>query len=160
MKISAGIIPFRIIDNKLEFFLGHPGGPYWRNQDIYFFLKGGIEKNENLKEAAIREFEEESSIELSEDDKANMFYLGCVKQNSKKIVHAFGLYKNDIDCDKCHSNTCEVEYPSKSGNMITIPEMDKYQWFMADELKYITNEKHLVFYDRLKTYLIYGNYSE
>lgn len=146
MSISAGIIPYRYNENnEIEFFVGHPGGPFWKNSPYHAFLKGGIEDGEDTLTAALREFKEESGIDISD---APLIYLGSVKQNSKKTVYAYGAYF-DIDPDKCFSNECETEYPSKSGNLVKIPEIDKYTWLTYDELVKVTNEKHLPFYKKI-----------
>lgn len=146
MSVSAGIIPYRFNKNKeIEFFVGHPGGPYWKNDPYYAFLKGGLEDGENTLTAAIREFEEESGIKVPD---ISLINLGSVKQNSKKVVYAYGALF-DIDPDKCFSNECEVEHPSKSGQMIKIPEIDRYAWMTYSELSKITNEKHLPFYQKI-----------
>lgn len=146
MSISAGIIPYRFNKNEeIEFFVGHPGGPYWKNDPYYAFLKGGLEDGEDTLTAAIREFEEEAGIKVPD---VSLIFLGSVKQNSKKIVYAYGA-SFDIDPKKCFSNECEVEHPSHSGNKIKIPEIDKYAWMTFDELKKITNESHLQFYRKI-----------
>ena len=64
MSTSAGIIPYRINNGHIEFFVGHPGGPYWKNNPYYAFLKGGLEEGEDSFMAAIREFKEESGLSL------------------------------------------------------------------------------------------------
>lgn len=145
MNKSAGIIPYRIKNNRVEFFVGHPGGPLWQKQNYYAFLKGKIEEGEDSWIAASREFMEESGIELPLVDYIG---LGSIKQNSKKSVYAFAA-NFDIDTDKCFSNECEIEFPLKSGNKIKIPEIDKYAWFSYDELKEITNKHHLPFYESI-----------
>ena len=40
MKRSAGILPFKIVDNKLFVYLEHPGGPYWQDKDLWSVCKG------------------------------------------------------------------------------------------------------------------------
>lgn len=147
--VSAGIIPYRFINGEIEFFVGHPGGPYWKSNPYYAFLKGGIEDNEDSLMAAKREFEEESGIKLPDD--ITLISLGSVKQNSKKTVFAYGV-NFDIDAEKCYSNECQVEHPSKSGILITIPEIDKYAWFTIKELSEITNKNHLFFYQKIVDY--------
>lgn len=148
MSTSAGIIPYRVKDGHIEFFVGHPGGPYWKNNSYYAFLKGGLEEGENSLQAAIREFEEESGIPLPI---IPFISLGAVKQNSKKTVYAYGV-EYDIDPEKCFSNECEVEHPSNSGIKIKIPEIDKYAWMTFEELKEITNKNHLPFYKEIINY--------
>lgn len=148
MSTSAGIIPYRINNGHIEFFVGHPGSPYWKNNPYYAFLKGGLEEGEDSFMAAIREFKEESGLSLPS---VPFISLGAVKQNSKKTVYAYGVLF-DIDPEKCFSNECEVEHPSNSGIKIKIPEIDKYAWMTFDKLKEITNKNHLLFYKEIINY--------
>ena len=64
MKKSAGIIPYKIEDGNVKFFLGHPGG---MERPYYAYLKGEVKDGEPENEAAIREFCEESGVDLSFD---------------------------------------------------------------------------------------------
>lgn len=153
--VSAGIIPYRIRNDKIEFFVGHPGGPYWKNKPYFAFLKGGVESGEDCLEAALREFKEESGVSIPESKYSDIFFLDSVKQNSKKIVYAYAI-QFDIDPLKCFSNECEVEHPSKSGINIKIPEIDKYEWMSFEELKDITSESHLKLYELLIQKIING----
>lgn len=89
MSTSAGIIPYRINNGHIEFFVGHPGGPYWKNNPYYAFLKGGLEEGEDSFMAAIREFKEESGLSLPS---VPFISLGAVKQNSKKLFMLMGYY--------------------------------------------------------------------
>lgn len=160
MKYSAGIIPFKFDGDKLLFFLGHPGGDFWKNKDYWAYLKGCVEKDENWLTAAKREFEEESGISLKGINDKDFIPLGTAQQNSKKCVIAYGLEfspdddGSDIDPSKCYSNLCE--------DNIT-PEIDCYGWFTFDEVCKITNKSHIVFFERICNYLTrdteYDNYN-
>lgn len=48
----------------LEFFLAHPGGPFWANREdgAWTIPKGGVEAGEEILDAALREFQEETGI--------------------------------------------------------------------------------------------------
>ncbi len=141
MKRSAGIIPFRWNGENLEFFVGHPGGKYWEKKNYWAFLKGGIKNNENILQAALREFYEESGIFLnSEDNTLSFYYLGDNRQNKNKTVYAFGILYPNIDITKCKSNMADngLNY-----------EIDKYSWKTYEELKECTHSKHLPFYEKL-----------
>lgn len=142
MATSCGIIPYHLNDNgDLVFFVGHPGGIYNIHKDYWALLKGGCEEFDNdLKATAIREFEEESSMELTAKNKATLKYLGYVQQNPKKKVHAFSMYIKDIDCSKCHSNLCP--------DGVT-PEIDKYRWMTWEELEPRTHKTHKMFYEKI-----------
>lgn len=141
MEYSAGIIPFRRNEEgELEFFVGHPGGVGWQWRDYWAYLKGGVEENETWEETALREFKEESGLELKGITTKDLIPLGTSKQNKKKIVIAYGLYYPDIDTSKCFSNLVE------SG---THPEVDRYEWFTFDELKDKTHPMHIIFYEQI-----------
>lgn len=144
---SAGIIPYRIRENGIEFFVGHPGGPLWSNREYYALLKGHVEEGEEVFDAAMREFHEESGVMINKD-RSEFIDLGSVSQNSTKTVSAFGV-EYDIDETKCFSNTCDVEYPSKSGKIISVPEMDRYCWLTYDKIVNVTSKKHIPFYDKI-----------
>jgi predicted NUDIX family NTP pyrophosphohydrolase len=59
---SAGILLYRTVHARLEFFLVHPGGPFWARKDegAWSIPKGLIAEGEAPLEAAIREFTEET----------------------------------------------------------------------------------------------------
>ena len=65
-KTSAGLLPYRRRDGRLEVFLVHPGGPFWANKDTHAWsvAKGEVEADENLLDAAHREFLEETGLTL------------------------------------------------------------------------------------------------
>src|SRR5579863_5703463 len=61
LKISAGLVMYRIRGGQLEFLLVHPGGPFWAKKDAgaWFIPKGEVNPEEDLLAAAKREFAEE-----------------------------------------------------------------------------------------------------
>src|SRR5258708_35251289 len=61
-KQSAGILLYRILDKRPEFFLVHPGGPYWKNKEegSWTIPKGEFMADEEALQGAIREFREET----------------------------------------------------------------------------------------------------
>ena len=68
-KQSAGILLYRIDQNRLEIFLVHPGGPFWAKKDggAWSIPKGEFASDEDPLEAAKREFKEETGKQLSGD---------------------------------------------------------------------------------------------
>jgi 8-oxo-dGTP pyrophosphatase MutT (NUDIX family) len=66
-KRSAGLLPYRWRDGRLEVFLVHPGGPFWANKDVHAWsvAKGEVEQYEDLLAAARREFAEETGLTLA-----------------------------------------------------------------------------------------------
>jgi predicted NUDIX family NTP pyrophosphohydrolase len=127
-EISAGILPFRR-DGGLEVLLAHPGGPYWAKKDagVWTIPKGLVDPSEDLLTAALREFTEETGFVA----RALFIPLTPVKQKSGKIVHAFAC-EGEFDPDKLVCNTFEMEWPPRSGNRKSFPEIDRAAWFGID----------------------------
>lgn len=123
---SAGILLFRIKNEKLEVMLVHPGGPFWANKDdgVWSIPKGLPEDNENSLDTARREFKEETGFEVD----GEFIDLGALNQSSVKIVHVWALEK-DLDITNIVSNTVTYEWPKNSGKILEIPEADKAGWF-------------------------------
>jgi predicted NUDIX family NTP pyrophosphohydrolase len=65
-KQSAGILLYRKKDRIVEVFLVHPGGPFWKNKDdgSWMIPKGEIQEGEDAFDAALREFEQETSAPI------------------------------------------------------------------------------------------------
>ncbi len=83
-----------------EFFLVHPGGPFWKNKEIgsWSIPKGEIEENEDYLEAAKREMEEETGISISIPKEKFIDYQE-VKQNPGKIIYAWAA-EADFEADE------------------------------------------------------------
>jgi predicted NUDIX family NTP pyrophosphohydrolase len=126
-RISAGILLFRLVDNQLEFFLVHPGGPFFKNKDEghWTIPKGEPNMDEEISNCALREFREETGFSIS----GPMYELSPVKQKGGKIVHAWAM-KGNVDASRLISNMFELEWPPKSGRMQQFPEIDKASWFI------------------------------
>src|SRR5690242_3741827 len=138
-KQSAGLLMFRRDTAKLEVFLVHPGGPYWSKKDegAWTLPKGEYELGEEPLAAAQREFQEETSFVAH----APFIELGSVRQKSGKAVLAWAF---EGDCDPTHlvSNTCEIEWPPRSGKRIEIPEVDRGAWFsLAKAVTFVREEQ-------------------
>jgi predicted NUDIX family NTP pyrophosphohydrolase len=129
MKKSAGILIYRKKNGKIQIFLVHPGGPFWKNKDLnsWSIPKGEIENEEDLKNTAIREFEEETGIVLTDEDKEKIFYLGEMKSKNK-IVYVFALEKDLGDEIKIKSNLVKTEFGE-------FPEIDKGEYFDLEVAK-------------------------
>jgi len=126
-KLSAGILVYRMKDISLEFFLVHPGGPFWANKDSgsWSIPKGEYREGEDPLAAAKREFQEETGFDVP---KGNYIRLMPLKQPSGKVVSAWAA-EGDFDTGKLQSNTFKIEWPPKSGNEREFPEVDKAGWF-------------------------------
>jgi predicted NUDIX family NTP pyrophosphohydrolase len=63
-RVSAGLLMYRVHDELLQVLLAHPGGPYFRNKDdgAWTVPKGEPGPDEDLLDAARREFKEEAGI--------------------------------------------------------------------------------------------------
>jgi predicted NUDIX family NTP pyrophosphohydrolase len=110
----------------LEFFLAHPGGPFWANREegAWTIPKGGVEAGEEILDAARREFEEETGIVAA----GPFISLGSIRQRAGKVVHAWA-WEGDADPAAIVSNTMTTEWPRGSGRTITFPEVDRCAWF-------------------------------
>ena len=110
----------------------HPGGPYWAKKDLgaWSIPKGEIEENEDESEAAGREFEEETGIQLN----GELIPLKPIKQKTGKNVAAWAV-EQDIDASNIKSNHFEMEWPPRSGKYQQFPEMDRAGWFSVFDAK-------------------------
>jgi 8-oxo-dGTP pyrophosphatase MutT (NUDIX family) len=96
MKKSAGII---IILNNNKILLSHAPNSRW--EASFSFPKGGIEKNEKKKDAAIRELAEETSIvitkeQISNPDDAIIVNYTDRKGETYKRLYLYTVYIEDI----------------------------------------------------------------
>jgi predicted NUDIX family NTP pyrophosphohydrolase len=123
---SAGILMYRRAGSNLEVLLVHPGGPYWRKKDegAWSIPKGEMDEGEDAEVAARREFMEETGITLS----GLLDPLGDIRQRGGKRVIAFAI-EGDVDVQTIQSNTFEIEWPPKGGQMQSFPEIDRAEWF-------------------------------
>jgi predicted NUDIX family NTP pyrophosphohydrolase len=92
--------------------------------------KGVLEAGEDPPACAMREFEEE---------------LGCrppgtpqplcrIRQKGGKWVEAFAL-EGDLDPDQIVSNSFEMEWPPRSGQLQSFPEVDCAAWLTLAEAR-------------------------
>ena len=129
-KRSAGLIMYRKPKGEIEVFLVHPGGPFWANKDrgAWTLPKGEYSAEEEPLVAAQREFHEETSFV----PQGPFLELGSIRQRSGKIVSAWA-FEGDCVPDALISNTCEIEWPPRSGRRLEIPEIDRGRWFSMNE---------------------------
>ena len=124
LRTSAGLFLFRGGAENLEVLIGHPGGPYFKKKDegAWTVLKGEYDpETEDAREAARREFEEESGLTVPEGEWID---LGEITQKGGKRVRAFAV-RGDVDVGAVKSNLFEMEWPPKSGRMASFPEIDR-----------------------------------
>ena len=137
---SAGVVLYRRSDDTVQIMLVHPGGPFWANKDQHGWSipKGEFDPTaEDGRSAAWREFAEElgkpvpppgANANTSEAIELPTFRAG------RKTIHAW-LVDADFDTTEIASNTTEIEWPPRSGRMMTIPEVDRAEWFGLDEAR-------------------------
>jgi predicted NUDIX family NTP pyrophosphohydrolase len=145
---SAGILLYRRPSpDTVEVLLGHPGGPVWsrRDEGVWTVPKGEIEDGEDPWDVARREFEEETGHPPPDGEPID---LGEIKQKGGKLVVAWGL-AGDLDPANAHSNTFPFEWPPKTGRWITVPEIDRVDWFAPDEARRRIKDTQIPFIDRL-----------
>jgi predicted NUDIX family NTP pyrophosphohydrolase len=144
---SAGIVAFRTNRGRIEVLLVHPGGPFWRDKDLgaWSIPKGEFSPDEAAECAARREFKEELGVELT----SPLSSLGDVRQRGGKIVEAFAA-EVDVNVWTIQSNTFEIEWPPRSGQRQTFPEIDRAEWFDLTTARDKINEAQRTLLDRLE----------
>jgi predicted NUDIX family NTP pyrophosphohydrolase len=143
---SAGLLLFRRTSGRLEVFLAHPGGPFWKHKDegAWTIPKGLVDEGEALLDGARREFREETGIE----PEGPFLPLGDIRQKAGKRVHAWA-WEGDADASTVVSNVMRTEWPRGSGRMLTFPEVDRCAWFTPAEARVRINPAQAELIDRL-----------
>jgi predicted NUDIX family NTP pyrophosphohydrolase len=128
--------------------LVHPGGPAWSRRDAgaWSIPKGEYLDGEDPLSAARREFEEELGTPAPAGEAAD---LGEIRQRAGKRVRAWAL-PGDLDAGAIVSNTCELEWPPRSGRTIEIPEVDRAEWFSLETAREKINSGQAQLLDRLE----------
>lgn len=149
---SAGLLLHRRRSDALEVLLVHPGGPLWARRDAgaWSIPKGEHDPDEEPLAAARREFAEELGTPPPAGEAVD---LGEVRQKSGKWVRAWAL-AGDVDVTEIHSNTFEMQWPPRSGQLREFPEVDRAQWFALDQAREKINPAQAELLDRLQTYIL------
>jgi len=131
-KTSAGLLMYRRRRGVLEFFLVHPGGPFWVKRDVgsWSIPKGEYTSGEDPLEVAKREFQEETGFKAS----GEFISLTPQKQPSGKIITAWAS-EGDYNPSAIKSNTFLMEWPPRSGRQQEFPEVDRADWFSISVAK-------------------------
>jgi predicted NUDIX family NTP pyrophosphohydrolase len=129
----------------------HPGGPFWTRRDLgaWSIPKGEYASSDDPLAAARREFEEELGVAPPEGSGED---LGEIRQKSGKLVRAWAL-AGDLNAGEIVSNTCEVEWPPRSGQKIEVPEVDRAEWFSVVRAREKINPAQVALIDRLEQLL-------
>jgi predicted NUDIX family NTP pyrophosphohydrolase len=145
-KLSAGLLLFRQAVS-IEVLLVHPGGPFWAGKDngAWSIPKGEYESAEDALAAARREFAEELG---APPPSGSLIELGSIKLSSGKVVTGWAV-EGDFDPTTAVSNTFELIWPPKSGQVQTYPEVDRVDWFTVDIARRKLNRAQEPFLDRL-----------
>jgi predicted NUDIX family NTP pyrophosphohydrolase len=129
-RTSAGILLHRRGDTGREVLIGHMGGPFWARKDeaAWSLPKGEYGADEGAFDVALREFEEElgSPVPASE-----FVPLGEIRQSGGKVLTVWAA-EGDLDADATNSNTFELEWPPRSGQVQEFPEIDRAAWVTVD----------------------------
>jgi predicted NUDIX family NTP pyrophosphohydrolase len=147
-RTSAGILLWRMREDRLEVLLGHPGGPYFAGKDAdhWTVLKGEVDPGEDLQAVAGREFAEETGHRPPEGP---MIELGEIRQKSGKRVLAWAI-EGDLDTETAVSNTFEMEWPPRSGRIREFPEINRVALFDLGEARVKIKAAQAPFLDRLE----------
>ncbi|MDQ6618206.1 MAG: NUDIX domain-containing protein [Pseudomonadota bacterium] len=127
---SAGLLLYRRQNGTAEVLLVHPGGPFFLNKDAgaWSIPKGEYGDDEEGLDAARREFREETGMSVEGPFHA----LAPVRQAGGKVVLAWAV-PGDLDADAVRSNSFSLEWPPRSGQWQTFPEVDRAAWFNMGE---------------------------
>lgn len=142
LKISAGLLMYKLGEGGLEVLLAHPGGPLYQDKDIGYWgiPKGEVEDGESVIEAACREFREETGLASAVND---LVALGSVAEASGKTIYAWAF---PGDCDTAspiQSNLFAMEWPQGSGLIRFFPEVDRLKFFSLPQAwLYIEQPQH------------------
>jgi predicted NUDIX family NTP pyrophosphohydrolase len=141
---------YRWRGTSLEVLLAHPGGPYFVRKDegAWTLPKGQVEPGEEPLAAACREFNEETGFL----PRPPFMDLGEVRQKSGKRVRAWA-FEGDADTTLLVCNLFEIEWPPRSGQRRSFPEIDRAEWFAPEQARRRIMVAQAPFLDRLAALL-------
>lgn len=110
--------------------------------------KGMVEPGETPANAALREFEEEVGVRLT----TVPFFLCRVRQAGGKMVEAFAA-EGDLDAEAIKSIHFEIEWPPRSGERRSFPEVEEARWMTLPEARKLMLESQRPMLDALEEVL-------
>ena len=130
MPVSAGLLVHRTVAGEPQVLLAHPGGPLWRTRDLaaWSVPKGLVEPGEEPIAAALREFLEETGLDIQGDLRP----LAPIRQAGGKRVLCWAVEAN-LDLAAFRPGEFEMEWPPRSGRIGRFPEIDRLDYFAAGE---------------------------
>ena len=127
--------------------VAHPGGPFFANKDEGWWSipKGEPEQEEEIFDAALREFEEETGLK----PKGPYIELGNILQKNGKRVYAWAFEGAwpEGKIPKCNEIT--LEFPKGSGKSWTFPEIDRALMLPPAQARAKLRKEQTPFIDRL-----------
>lgn len=154
-RISAGLLLFQQAPH-LQVFVAHPGGPLFAHKDdgCWSIPKGEVQPGEDLLTTAIREFGEETGLQI--DPRSSFIPLGTIQQKGGKLVHAWAIEHDIPDGFVARSNLFSIEWPPGSGVVQEFPEIDRAQLLPIAEARRKLKESQRPLLDRLEQHLLSG----
>ncbi len=148
---SAGILPFRFRDGRLQVLLVHPGGPLWARRDAgaWSIPKGEVGGDDDPLGTALRELAEETGADREAIDRSALVELGAVTQKGGKRVIAWAA-ELELDASRIESNSFTLEWPPRSGRQQEFPEIDRAEWLDLEAGRVKLNPAQVVLLDRLE----------
>jgi len=148
---SAGLLMCRRREGAFEFFLVHPGGPFFakKTHGVWSIPKGEFAAGEDPLEAARREFLEETGQRPEQCGARELVALGSIRQAGGKVVEAWG-FEGDWPAGAVFaSNTFLLEWPPGSGRRREIPEVDEGRFFADAEARLRIKDTQIPLLDRM-----------
>lgn len=158
--VSAALIPYHIDgDQQMHLLMSVAGTVVKRKQQvldnkrIWVAVKGGydpVDDNDSVLNAALREWYEETHIDLNQLTATVDLALGSVTQYSGKNVFAFAARCNkmiDLQTIDWYSDTVTI-------NGTEIPETAHLRWMTIDQAQKMVYKPHLQLINRLHSYYV------
>ena len=146
-KKSGGLLLFdKSEKGGIEVLVAHPGGPFFRNKDDGWWSipKGEPEEGEDIFDAALREFEEETGL----TPQGPFFDLEIFCKEQKTSLR-MGFRGSLAERKTPECNEITLEFPKGSGKSWTFPEIDRVLMLPPAEARAKLRDEQMPFVDRL-----------